>query len=266
MKCLRSPARLILLLLLIQPLPAHAAGSDIAAIFIGIIEAIALPQIWLTVAILVSVIAGLTLMLSHDEGALGKARTALGSVAGGVILLTIFLTLGATNTVSVVYNGFAGSIFANSANAIGIEAAGLADWIATIAVVIGILVVIIAATRAVLSFGDEGEYAKVRASILHVIIGLIVIGAAYIFQQVFFIDREPTALLLLFLNPILVILGIIGLVAVLILIYAGFRMIISFGREDDFSAAKSLIFRVIIGLVIILVSFTLIAVIKAVFT
>jgi len=249
--------------LFMSPLRAHASGTDISAMFVGVIDAFY--PLLLSVAILVTVIAGLTLMLSQDEGAITKARTALGSVFFGGILATIILTLGATNFVGIMYNGFAGSVLINSGNAIGIEAAGVADWIATIAVLIGVLMIIIAATRAVLSFGDEGAYANVRTAILHVILGIILIGAAYTMKIIFFDTHRPIDLLKIFLIPLQIVLGIIGLIAVGILIYAGFRMIISFGREEDFSAAKSLAFRVVIGLIVLLVSFSLIAIITSIF-
>lgn len=246
------------------PLTAHAAGSDISQMFIGVIEKFA--PLWISVAVLVTTIAGLTLMLAQDDGAIAKARSTLGAVFIGGVLTTIILTLGATNFVGIVYNGIAGTTFINNGNALGIEAAGVADWIATIAVVIGVFIIIVAATRAVLSLGDDGSYSNVRMALLHVIVGLIIIGAAYIFKTVFFDTHEPTDLLRVFLVPLMVLLGIIGLIAVAILIYVGFRMIISFGREDEFTAARSLAFRVVIGLIVILVSFTLIAIVTNIFT
>lgn len=252
-----------LALILGTPETVHAAGSDISAMFVSVIDAFY--PVWMSVAVLVTVIAGITLMVSQDEGALTKARSTIGAVFIGGIILTIILSMGATNFVGIVYNGLAGTVFINNGNGLGIEAAGVADWIATIAVVVGVLVVIIAATRAVLSFGDEGAYGNVRTALFHVIIGLIIIGAAYIFKEVFFDTHEPTELLRVFLVPLTVLLGIIGLIAVGILVYAGFRMIISFGREDDFSAAKSLAIRVVFGLIVLLISFSLIAIITGVF-
>jgi hypothetical protein len=243
------------------PASAHAAGSDISDMFVSVIDAFY--PVWMTVAVLVTVIAGLTLMLSQDEGALTKARSTLAAVFFGGITLTIILGVGATNFVGIVYNGLSGYALPNRGDQLVTQATGVADWIATIAVVVGVLMVIIAATRAVLSFGDEGAYSNVRTALFHVILGIIIIASAYIFKTVFFDSHEPTELLRVFLGPLTVLLGIIGLLAVAVLVYAGFRMIISFGREDDFSAARSLAIRVVIGLVVLLISFSLIAIVTA---
>lgn len=255
-------------LLTVAPHPAFASGADIANIIFDIIAAY--KAIWISIAILVTIIVGLTLMVSHDEASLTKARSALTAILIGGIVTVLLINLRVDSTSGILSWIYNGSLWGNgligSPTAFGDEAQGIAAWISTVAAVAGLLSIIIAATRAVFSFGDEAEYAKVRASILHVIIGLLVIGAAYVFQTVFFDTGKPDALLAYFLTPLRALLAIIGLIVVGIIIYAGLRMIISLGKEDEFTAARSLIVRALIGLVIIIISVTLISVVQSCFS
>ena len=53
-------------------------------------------------------------------------------------------------------------------------------------------------------------------------------------------------------------LGFVGLVAVLILIYGGFTMITSQGEEDKFKEGRQMIIYAVIGIVVIVISYTLV--------
>lgn len=63
----------------------------------------------------------------------------------------------------------------------------------------------------------------------------------------------------------LIVLAIITTIAVAIIIYAGFRMVISFGNEEAFSSARSLAIRAAIGILIILISYTLVIIVATIF-
>ena len=70
-------------------------------------------------------------------------------------------------------------------------------------------------------------------------------------------DRLSSALL----TYINIALGIVGLIAVIFLIYGGFRYITSAGNEEVAEGAKKTIQNSIIGLVVIILSYTIITVI-----
>ncbi len=84
-------------------------------------------------------------------------------------------------------------------------------------------------------------------------------------RDVFFVIREPSALLAFITAKLITVLGFMTLIAVAILVYAGFRMVVSFGREEDFTAAKSLMIRVIVGLLILCLSYALVYTVVLVF-
>lgn len=259
------------------PEGAHAAGgADIRDMFVTIITAFA--PLWITAAILVLVMAGFVLMTTHDEGRLEKAKSTLISVFVGGILLTVILVMGPLNFIGIVYTGVPGFGMINSGNLIGMEAMGIADWLSAIAVMLGVLLIIVAVLRAVASLGDEAAYTAVRTSLLHIIVGIVVIAGAYLIRLAFFgsdtgpgqvvtgaLAIEPNPLIGLISQKLLIVLNIITLIAVLILIYAGLRLIVSFGREEEFTAAKGLVIRVLLGIFVIVVSYAVVFFVASVF-
>lgn len=238
--------------------------------FLGFINSFA--GIWAMIALLVLVVAGFTLMISEDEGAIDKAKKTIIAVLIGGIITTILVTIGAGggNVVTMIYNGIPGYTLNPTGASLGIQAMGVSDWLTSMAAMLGIVIVIVSVVRAVTTFGgDEAAYDNVRNCLLQVVIGLIVIAAAYVFRNVFFVPlgatHTPDPLLAVVTAKVIIVLSIITLIAVAILVYAGFRMVISFGNEDQYSAAKSLAIRVVVGLAIILLSYSLVLIVATIF-
>ncbi len=172
------------LLLVGIPELSHAdGGADISAMFFNLFSISY--RLWVPVAVLVIVIAGFTLMLSHDEGATEKAKKTIIAVMIGGVTITILGFYGPSGIIGFVYNGIPGMTVYNcgiapnlpsvgncaSALSLALETEGVASWIATIAAMLGVLMIIIAMVEAVASFGaDEGAYTKVRLALVHVVI------------------------------------------------------------------------------------------------
>lgn len=253
-------------LAVLVPSPAHAltGGALISQQFANLVTAFW--PLWTFAAVLVLVIAGFTLMISRDENAIDKAKTTVIAVVIGGVITVVITAIGATDVIGWVYNGTYGIVFRNTGVNFGIEAEGVAGWITAMAAMVGILIIIITVIKAVASFGgDESAYSNTRTVILHVILGLILIGGATIVRTVFFASGEPSPLIGLVKDKITIVLGFMILVAIAILVFAGFRMVTSFGREEEYSAAKSLIVRAIFGLLVILLSYSLVAIVAKLF-
>lgn len=284
MRTLRHWYRLLLLTLcVLLPEAMHAAGgTDIQFMAKELI--IRFAPLWIIVGVLVLVIAGFTLMISQDEGSIDKAKKTIIAVVFGGILTTIILVMDPLNFVRLVYNPFFGIGYGfvvptAGAGTIGLEAVGLSQWLSMIAVMMGVLFIIIAVLKAVVRFGDETAYAAVRTALLHVIVGVVLIAGAFLVQLAFFgsasgpgqvvegsLNIEPNPLIGLISEKLFIILNVILLIAVGVLIYAGLRMIISLGREEDFTAAKSLAIRVVIGIIVILISYSVVFIVASIFT
>ncbi len=253
--------------LLTVPTVTMASGADINEIAINLV--FAFWPLWIIVGVLVLVVAGFTLVIANDESRLQKARSTIVAVVIGGIVTTIIFVLGATGFVGIMYNALPGIGLLNfggySVNPISIQAAGIADWLTVISVMLGILFIIVAALRAVSSFGDEAKYESARNALIQAVFGFIVIAGAYVFRTVFYDVKTPNALIGLVVDKILIVLGIITTIAMAILIYAGFRMIISLGDDTQYEAAKSLAIRVLVGLLVILLSYALVIIIANIF-
>lgn len=52
--------------------------------------------------------------------------------------------------------------------------------------------------------------------------------------------------------------GIVGAIAILMLIYGGLRYVISAGNDDDIEKAKNIIMYAIIGIIVILIAFVVV--------
>lgn len=281
----------IFLAFLIFPVMAHAAaGQMVRNVVDAVIDQFRI--VWVIIAVLSVVIAGFSLMLSAREEQLTKTRSTIIAVSIGVALTTILLSLGST-AIGWLYTGTSSTSTTNyitildgtGADSIGSEAEGIGRWITSMAAVIGVVIIIITALRAFMSFGaDESAHVNVRKSVLHVVFGLIIIGGAKLIREAFFAPTftsenlsgsgsafqetadftsisavgNPDPLMGIIRDKFLIVLGIIATIAVAILIYAGIRMVASFGNEEQFGAAKSLMLRVITGLVIIAISFVLV--------
>lgn len=271
MQITKNPLRLLVFWsLLCLPISASAAGgADISTIFVNLITAFA--PLWGFIAFVAIVIAGLTLMLSQDEGAIDKAKkTVVAVMIGGVITVIFLFFPGGPQGVILSFFSPVFSLGVNTFNfsgtTIGLEAEGVSGWLTGMAAMIGIVIVIIAVLRAVTSFGgDEAAYTNVRSAILQIIIGLMVISAAFIFKNVFFFTGEPSPLITFVTNKLLIVISFIATLAVGILVYAGFRMVSSFGREEDFTAARGLALRVFVGLLVIILSYVMVFIVRTLF-
>jgi hypothetical protein len=240
----------IALTLLGAPTLAHADGATIRDILIGILNDAA--PIWVPVAVLIVVIAGFTMLVTTSEDGLNKGRNTVTAVVIGGIIIVLGPVL-----LALMYQA-PGTQVANVGPQLNAEALGIVGWLCAMGGVFGIFMIVVAAVRAVSGFGgDEGAYANVRNAVLNAVIGLIIMASAIIIHDTVF-SGTPNPLVQLILDKVLIILAIITTIAVAILVYAGFRMVTNFGNEENFSQAKSLVFRVIAGLAVILVSYVLV--------
>jgi hypothetical protein len=67
-------------------------------------------------------------------------------------------------------------------------------------------------------------------------------------------DRDPREMIASLVN---IALGFLGILALMLIILAGFKWMLSMGNEDKASEAKRMLFSGIVGLIIILASFGL---------
>lgn len=69
---------------------------------------------------------------------------------------------------------------------------------------------------------------------------------------------NPAPVLAAILTKISYVMGLLALVAVIIVVYAGFQYVLSIGREEQATKAKGLLIRAAMGAIVILLSLSLV--------
>lgn len=213
------------------------------------------------VGVLATVVIGLTLVSSSDESQLSKAKGALiALISGGVLIRLVPTIMGIFYSQVLLHDIDPGSV-----NAVNTELIGIATWFEMFAVTIAVFVVIIAGFRAIASFGSEAANTAVRRSVLHAIAGILVLVFIGVIRTVLFNDRTPNGLIAEVFLRVTMVLGLIAVVMVGVIIFAGVLMVISAANEGNVDRAKGIIFRAIIGLIVVLFSVALVQIVVGVF-
>jgi hypothetical protein len=228
--------------------------------------------IW-AVGVFILVRAGLRLINSQDEDKLTTARRTIAATCVGIMLaflakrlVAAFFDPGGTWNAGTVNAG---------ASILVEEVGGIINWVLTLIVVIAILMIVASGIKAIASFGKEEGAEQVRQTIYGVItgIGLIMLSGA-IKLTIGLSDSigpslpgnpDPSAIITKGVNVVMAILNFMALGAVAVIVYAGLLMILNLGEEEQFNKAKGIIFRAVIGLVVILFSVVVITLITRIF-
>lgn len=269
-----------------EPLTAHAQGLGLSNVvtsvglglatsftgagFSGGIPGIAggvVAAIWtviLPTGIFLVVRAGMSLIVSEDEGKLSTAKRTISSTLIGIILAYISQAL----VVGFYGNGTTGGIVGGGEATLQTTIYGLVNWFTVAMAALGALMIIVSVIRAIGSFGKEEELTNVRQTIFGTASGILMISLLPAIKLTLGIrDLSPLGALggaAVEATPIIQEIGgivsnllvFLALIAVAIVIYAGVRMIVNFGNEEEFTKSRSLIIRAIIGMVVIFISYT----------
>lgn len=240
--------------------------EGIAASLVGIMWGVTIP-----IATFFLVRAGLSLINSQEEDKLSKAKKTISATLIGIILVFISQRLVNAFFVTGVTNQLPGG----GPLILMTELDGIMNWVTTMMGVLGVAMIIVAGLRTISSFGKEEGVTQMRSTVLGVAAGIILILITPVIKRTLGIadgvvagfQSKPdvgaiigeiafiTGNLLLFL----------AIVAVSVVIYAGVMMIITFGNEEQYGKSRSLIFRAMIGLVVILISYALAAFVLSLF-
>lgn len=222
-----------------------------------------LERSWLIVgafALLLLVRSGLKLIYGQSEEKFEEAKRAIANGLMAVVLL--FLTSQIVNAfirVGGSWNPEAGSAI------LTFELLGIVRWVEVLVVVLAIVMIVIAVFSAMLSIGSDDGPERIRRAVFGVGIGILILALDYTFRMTFGLEYyavpgtpSPFPIITRILAVIGFILGFMALVAVIIVIYAGIRIVLSLGNEEEFRNMRSLIFRALLGLFVILVSFVIV--------
>ncbi len=219
--------------------------------------------------------AGIRMISAGDKEDQAKAaqKGALYSIVA--LLLVVLIEPLITNTL------FGGGAFDPGAQldlknieiAIGagwLEVIAVVEWVKAFSILLGFAYLLFSAWKFLQDLGGEEEISKQRITLLWMAVGFIVVALdRIIIQEVFYKTFLGVDARVLFeqnaVKGIQEIVGILnymlqflGIIAIGIIIYAGFLMITSFGNEENWEKGKKILTASGIGFLIILMSYILV--------
>ena len=149
------------------------------------------------------------------------------------------------------------------------EIEGMVKWIRTIIGGIAVFMIVLSGMKVIFSADDE-TLGKQKATFLWTGIGMMILlldeilidtiyGSPEISSNSIQVTSNPLAAISEATGIIAWILGFVAVIAVLALVYGGFLMIFSAGDEENAATGKKIVLNVILGVIIILTSYTIIA-------
>lgn len=146
------------------------------------------------------------------------------------------------------------------------EINGVAEFIMAFAMAIGVLFIIISAVRLMFAGENEDQIDKIKLHLTWSAVAMLMLLMSYTIVKIFFgFDEQGrlTGLDTVGISTELVtlanfFLGFVSFFAVIVLIYAGIRMVANFGDEEAVTKAKDTAKYAVIGLVLAFSAFTII--------
>ena len=226
--------------------PQGIAGAVVVAIW----------SVILPTSVYLIVRSGMSLIISQDEGKLSTAKRTIASTLVGIILVFISQEL----VVGIYTQGITGG----GQSVLQGVIYGILNWSSTLVAALGALMIIVSVVRGIASFGKEDSLKHMRHTVYAVAMGILMISLIPAVKLTLgIVDLQPlgtgaptNASAILATGAHIVAQGMtyLALLAVTIVVYAGIRMILNFGNEEEFKKSRELINRALIGLVVILLS------------
>jgi len=221
-------------------------------------------------AFITIIVAAFTLIIRQSEEALTTARrTVLGVVVG------LFLVFTSEQFVDALYGGFtidAGEVLSDPSNIdagtliLSEELFGILRWGETIVAIVAIGLLVAEAVMVLASFGSEQALQKANRAVLYTILGILLIvfdrmiATIFGYTQIGALPGAPDASIFIveIFGFVRLVLGLVAIVAIAVIIYAGFLMMGSFGNDELITKSRTILINAIIGFLLIAVAFTIV--------
>ncbi len=208
-------------------------------------------------AVLAILLSAILIIVRQDEGELIQLKTVIGVSLSAVILVNLRAPL------LGMYQNIIGAP-ATAATIVSDEAIGIIDFIEVPLGVLAVLMIIISGIRAVINYGSDEGLTQLRRTIVSVGFGIVIIASKFIIQGSIITSGanptggNPNGIIDTVVDVINIGVAIMGLMSVIMIIYAALLMILNTGNDEQYSRARRLIIRVAIGLIVLLSSAVLV--------
>lgn len=247
-----------------QTLGLQCTGNDTAAslsnyilnvlnVFLGLLGVIAL----------IAIIYGGAVYLTAggDEKAITRAKNILIYAVIGIVVIALSVTLVnfVFGAVKLQLPDFAALDFLPGGNDLAGTVQKIINAFLVLIGVLALIYLIVAGIKYITSQGDDKRAGEARSAILYAIIGLVIIGLSWVIVNFVFRAAglgasglpggdDLAGRVMAVINGFLV---LIGVLAVIYLVYAGVKYITSAGDDKKAGEAKQAILYTVIGLVVI---------------
>ncbi|MBU0727183.1 pilin [Patescibacteria group bacterium] len=231
-----------------------------------------------SLAVIWIVISGIRMVTAQGEESVitEQKRSIIYAVIGLVSILLIErlidILYGTPGTYVGTYGGDYVNVFEPGATEarFSAEIYGVVNFIKAVIASIAILMIVISGVKTIMAQGEEEAITKQRKVFLWVIIGLILFAidqtivdnffAIPVQQQEGVIQASNVTAIINTIGKILqFLLGFVGLIALGMLIYGAGTMIANYGNDEMVQKAKKIIKNALIGIIVIISAYTLVA-------
>ena len=209
------------------------------------------------VGLLMIVIFGYRMIVSQEDDVLTKARAVMSGTIAGLIMVWLI------DPFIHAFYGYAGEVpqgaMGAGAAVLTTEVNGIVNWVLVIVAALAVMMLILAALKAIAQGTSEEGIGNMRKSIFAVVLGIILLVFRFILSDGFVQSTgNPAPILAAALRPVSFVMGLLAMIGLIVVVYAGFLYVLSFGREDQATKAKGLLIRAALGVIVILVSLGLV--------
>ncbi|MSR86719.1 hypothetical protein EXS70_00930 [Candidatus Peribacteria bacterium] len=209
------------------------------------------------IAVVVMVIYGYRMIIGQEDDILTKARTVMSSTIAGLIMVWLI------DPFIAAFYGTTGEVQQGNIDVgVGIlttEVNGVVNWVLMIVASLAVLILILTALKAIGQSTGEEAIGNIRKTIFSVAAGLILLVMRFVLSGGFVESTgNPAPILAAIMRPVSYIMGFLGLAALIVVVYAGFSLVLSMGSEEAYTKSKSLLVRAAIGSIIIMMSLAIV--------
>lgn len=236
-------------------------GDDIGTVVFAVMSGLRL--LVNVVGLLILVITGFILVTSQDENQVSVAKKATMAAIGALMLI---------NLAEPIRNSFIATGTGNGAIGAGIlsvEIMGIINFIEEPMLIIAILMIIISGIRAIITFGTDQGITNIRRTVFAISAGIILVLAKVAIANstgstaedvnalTAGAGNDASGIVNVMIDVTRIIVAFMALAAVTVIVIAGIILVVNKGDQETANKAKGLIIRVLLGLVVILVSYGL---------
>ena len=246
-------------------LTASYGGNEVGGIFGTAASNIIL--IINAVAILIVAITGTIMALSESDEQSAILRRVFISCICGIF----FVNVADIVRDAIVDPGATFVANSGSAGTIATEIEGVILWTLPALASIAVLMIIISGIRAVVSYKSDEGPTQLRRTVISCMVGLFIISVRGVLTGDIIVTNSyfgggtggsgPSGIIAEIIFGLNRILAYVALFAVFMIVLAGIFMIANVGNDDQYSKARGLIIRVLVGIIVMVASLGLVNVI-----